>query len=271
MDVESITNDVVSVVATYAPSLVGAIAVFIIGWWIAGSLTKVVGNVMQKRNLDPTIIPFLRSIVGALLKIGVVISAASVAGIETASFVAILGAAGLAVGLALQGSLANFAGGVLILALKPYKVGDVIEANGVTGAVTEIQIFYTILDLPTKQRVVIPNAQLSNNLIKNYSVHDTRRMDVVIGIAYDDDIDKAKSVLADILAADSRFLKDPAPSLFVSELGDSAVNINVRAYTTNEDYWAALGDIYEVVKKRFDKEGLNFPFPQRDIHVFNEK
>jgi small conductance mechanosensitive channel len=160
---------------------------------------------------------------------------------------------------------------VLILVLKPYKVGDVIEANGVTGAVTEIQIFYTVIDLPTKQRVVIPNGQLSNNLIKNYSVHETRRMDVVIGIAYDDDIDKAKSVLSEIIAADSRFLKDPAPKFFVNALGDNSVNINVRAFTTNEDYWDALGDIYETVKKRFDQEGLNFPFPQRDVHLYNEK
>jgi small conductance mechanosensitive channel len=200
-----------------------------------------------------------------------VISIASMVGVETTSFIAILGAAGLAIGLALQGSLANFAGGVLILILKPFKVGDFIEGGGHSGTVHEIQVFYTFLTTPTGQEIIIPNAQLSNNSVTNYSYHDTRRLDMTFGIGYGDDIDKAKKIISDLANAEKRFLDEKGITIFVEALADSSVNIRMRAWTSNDDYWGVLNGFNELIKKAFDEAGVGIPYPQMDLHLVEDK
>lgn len=253
----------------YGPKLLLAIVVLIIGLWVIGRIVALVGRVMKKREVDPSLQPFLRSLLSALLKVMLFISVLGMVGVEMTSFIAVLGAAGLAVGLALQGSLANFAGGVLILLLKPFKVGDFIEANGEAGTVREIQIFYTYITTPTGQEVIMPNGQLSNNTIENYSFHDTRRLDLTFGIGYSDDIDKAKSIIASIAAEEGKFLDSEGITIFVEALADSSVNIRLRGWLKNSDYWDVVNGLNEKVKKAFDKEGINIPFPQMDVHVQN--
>lgn len=254
----------------YGASLALAIVVLIIGLWLIKRIVSGVRKAMDKRNVDPSLKPFLTSIIGALLKIMLVISVAGMVGVEMTSFVAVLGAAGLAVGLALQGSLSNFAGGVLILLLKPFKVGDFIEANGFSGTVREIQIFYTYVTTTQNQEVVIPNGDLSNNAIKNYSYHETRRIDMTFGIGYSDDIDKAKGILRSIVENDSRILKDKGVDVFVEALADSSVNFHVRCWSSNGDFWDIYNNMNEKVKKAFDADGVSIPFPQRDVHLFQE-
>jgi len=205
--------------------------------------------------------------IAVILKIMVIISVASMVGIAMTSFIAILGAAGLAVGLALQGSLANFAGGVLILIFKPFKVGDVITAQGFTAAVKEIQIFQTILKTPDNRTIIIPNAKLSNESLVNFSVEPTRRVDLVFGIGYNDDIEKARKVLQDIIAKDERILTDPAPFVRVSELADSSVNFTLRLWVNAADFWNVHFDTIESVKKQFDTNKISIPYPQMDVHV----
>ncbi len=257
-------------IITYGGNLVLALVVLIIGLSVIKRLTKTFRKTLQKREVDESLVPFLSSLVNALLKVMLVISIASMVGIEMTSFVAILGAAGLAVGLALQGSLSNFAGGVLILILKPFKVGDVIEGGGVSGSVREIQIFYTFLTTPTGQEIMVPNGSLSNNSIVNYSFNATRRLDMTFGIGYADDMDKAKSILHEIAAAEKRFLDDKGITIFVEALADSSVNIRLRAWTKNEDYWDVLGGLNEIVKKAFDEAGIGIPFPQMDLHLVED-
>lgn len=254
-------------VVVYGGRVVLAIVVLIIGLWIINRLVKIVSKRMQKRDVDKSLRPFLSSLISGLLKIMLFISVLGMIGIQMTSFIAVLGAAGLAVGLALQGSLANFAGGVLILLLKPFKVGDFIDTGSYSGTVREIQIFYTYITTTSKQEVIIPNGKLSNNGLTNFSYHDTRRMDMTVGIGYGDDIDKAKSLLKKIIDEDSRVLKDPAYDIFVEGLGDNSVNIHVRAWINSSDYWPVTNNINEVIKKTFDAEGVSFPFPQRDIHI----
>lgn len=257
------------IITDYGPKFIMAIVVLVLGLWIIGRIVKVVGNVMQKRGVDPSLQPFLRSILSALLKVMLFISVLGMVGIEMTSFIAVLGAAGLAVGLALQGSLANFAGGVLILLLKPFKVGDFIEGVGQSGTVHEIQIFYTYITTPTGQEVIVPNAQLSNNVIKNYSFHNTRRLDMTFGIGYGDDIDKAKGIISKLAGEETRFLDEQGVTIFVEALADSSVNIRLRAWTKNDDYWDIYNNFNEKVKKAFDAEKINIPFPQMDVHVHN--
>jgi small conductance mechanosensitive channel len=242
----------------------------IVGFWIVGRVTKVVEKVLSKKDIDISLQKFLIRLVSIGLKVLVLISVAGLVGIPTTSFVAIIGAAGLAVGLALQGSLANFAGGVLILFLKPFKVGDFIEGAGESGTVEEISIFYTYLTTPQNQAIVVPNAQLSNNSIKNYSTKDTRRIDFVFGIDYSDDISKAKSILKDIIDGEQRILKEPTCNIAVESLGDNSVNLITRPWCNNADYWDLYFDLTEKVKLEFDKQGISFPFPQRDIHIIKE-
>lgn len=257
-------------VILYGGKILLAIIVLIIGLWLVKRINKIVSKTFDKRDIDPSLKPFLRSIIDALLKILLVITVASMVGVEMTSFVAILGAAGLAIGLALQGSLSNFAGGVLILILKPFKVGDFIEGAGQSGTVREIQIFYTYLTTPSGQEVVIPNGDLSNNAIKNYSFNPSRRFDMVFGIGYSDDIDKAKSLLLDLAKAETRFIDDKGIDLFVEELADSSVNIHLRGWLNNGDFWDVYNNFNEKVKKSFDANGVSIPFPQRDVHFFNE-
>ena len=264
-------DNIIGLVVQYGAKLLLAILVLIIGLWIIKRVVRVADKTMTKRNVDPSLKPFLKSIIGALLKVMLIISVASMVGVEMTSFVAVLGAAGLAVGLALQGSLSNFAGGVLILLLKPFKVGDFIDGAGHSGTVREIQIFYTYITTASNQEVIIPNGKLSNDAIKNYSFHDTRRMELVYGIGYEDDIDKAKSILQRLLDEETRLLKDPAPMMFVQTLADSSVNIEVRAWANRPDYWDIRWNFPEKVKKAFDEAGISIPFPQRDVHLFQEK
>jgi len=249
-------------------NLLYALAIFIIGRWIAGLLKKVLRKVLQRQNVDETLIGFVINLVYILLLIFVILAALNQLGIQTASFVAIMGAAGLAIGLALQGGLANFAAGVLMLIFRPFKVGDYIEGAGTAGVVEEIQIFTTILRTPDNKTIIIPNAALTSDNITNYSEKPTRRIDLVVGVSYSDDLAKVKSVLQDILAQESRMLREPEPQIAVAELADSSVNFVVRPWVNSADYWPVRFDLTETIKKRFDQEGISIPFPQQDVHLF---
>ncbi|TWX70713.1 mechanosensitive ion channel [Colwellia demingiae] len=244
-----------------------AIVVYFVGNFIIKRVLSLVGKGLEKKKVEITLHRFLLSIVGTLLKAIQIIILASMLGIQTASFIAILGAAGLAIGLALQGSLANFAGGVLILLFRPFKNGDAIKAQGYVGSVEEIQIFNTILKTFDNQRIIIPNGLLSNGCVTNINVNGTRRVDMVFGIGYDDDIAKAKALLRTIIEADERVLKDQAVDIWVGEHGESSVNLFVRPWANAEDYWGIYFDMMEKVKVEFDKAGISIPFPQRDVHI----
>ncbi|HQW05287.1 MAG TPA: mechanosensitive ion channel [Flavobacteriales bacterium] len=251
---------------TYGPRVLLALAVLLLGLWVIGLFGRGMGRLMKKREVDPSLIPFLQGLVTALLKVMLVLSVVGMVGVETTSFIAVLGAAGLAVGLALSGTLQNFAGGVMILLFKPFKVGDFIEAQGHSGTVRSIHIFNTILKTPDNKTVVLPNAPVSSGAMVNYSTEAKRRVDLTFGIGYGDDIDKARGVLEAIIAADKRVLNDPAPFTAVGELADSSVNFVVRLWVESGDYWGVHFNTIEQVKKRFDAEGISIPFPQMDIH-----
>ncbi len=257
-------------VMEYGPRLVSAILVLIIGLWLISWITKGFSRMMDKRELDDSLKPFFRSLINIGLKTLLVISVMGMLGIEMTSFIAIIGAAGLAVGMALSGTLQNFAGGVMILMFKPFKVGDYIEAAGHAGSVREIQIFNTILTTPDNVRVILPNGQLSNTSMKNYSAEQTRRVDFTFGIGYDDDIKKAREVINKVINEDSRILSEPEPFIAVSELADSAVNLTLRVWSEASDYWPVFFDIQEKMKNTFDKEGITIPFPQREVHHRNK-
>ncbi len=252
------------------PQLLWALATLFVGTWIIKLINRFAGKAMEKGNVDLSLRKFIASLLSIGLKILLLISVAGMLGIATASFVAVIGAAGLAVGLALQGSLANFAGGVLILLLKPFKVGDVIEAQGYVGKVDQIQIFNTILKTADNKTVILPNAAVSNGNITNYSTEPRRRVDMTFGIGYDDDLLKAKQILQKMTEEDERILKDPAPTVVVSELADSSVNFAVRVWVKAEDYWNVFFDFQEKVKLTFDKEGISIPYPQQDVHLHQE-
>ncbi|MEN8225686.1 MAG: mechanosensitive ion channel domain-containing protein [Bacteroidota bacterium] len=257
-------------VYSYGPKVIGAIVVLIIGLWVIKLITGGFVRMMKKKDTDPSLRGFLKSIVSVLLKIMLFISVMGMVGVEATSFIAILGAAGLAVGLALQGTLQNFAGGVIILLFKPYKSGDFIDGAGHMGTVKEIKIFTTILNTPDNKTIIIPNAQLSNSSLTNFSTLPERRVDFTFGIGYGDDFDKAKSVLLALINADERILKDPEPFIALSELADSSVNIVVRVWAKGADYWGIFFDMNEKVYKTFSQEGLNIPFPQMDVHLVKE-
>jgi small conductance mechanosensitive channel len=265
---ESIIKEVQLIATTYGLRIVGAILTIIIGIWIAKLLSKTISNVLKKKNVDETLTSFLVSVVKIGLIAFVFISAASQVGIETTSFVAVIGAAGLAIGFALQGSLSNLAAGVMLIIFKPIKVGDYIEGGGAAGSVESIGIFVTTLLTPDNKAIYIPNSTLTGGNITNYSAKDTRRVDMVFGIGYSDDIDKAKNVIKSILESDQRILKDPPPQIVLSELGDSSVNFNVRPWVNRADYWGVYFDVTEIIKKKFDEEKISIPFPQRDVHVY---
>jgi small conductance mechanosensitive channel len=261
------SDKAIELLMTYAPKLVLAIITLIIGLWIIGTVVNVTRKALGKSKTDKTLLPFITSLISWILKILLFISVASMIGIATTSFVAILGAAGLAVGLALQGSLANFAGGVLILIFKPYNVGDLVEAQGHLGVVKEVQIFNTIILTPNNKRVIIPNGAMSNGSITNYSAEGQLRVDLVIGIAYESDIPKAKSLLLNMLKEDPRVLKEPAPLVAVSELADSSVNLVVRPWCDFSNYWSVYFDTTEKAKHVLEENGITIPFPQRDVHL----
>jgi len=255
----------------YGPKLAGAIIVWVIGGIIIKMVTKAFESILNKRKIDISLKPFLKGIVGSLLKVMLVISVLSMLGIQMTSFVAILGAAGLAVGMALSGTLQNFAGGVMILIFKPFKNGDFIDAQGHMGTVYEIQVLNTILKTLDNKTIIIPNGGLSNGSMTNYSTEEKRRVDWTFGIGYGDKTDDAKTVLLKLMSEDSRILSDPAaPFVAVSELGDSSVNFAVRAWVKAEDYWGVFFDMNEKVYNTFDQKGLNIPYPQMDVHLHNK-
>ena len=256
----------IALTMTYAPKVVLAIITLFIGLWLIKRFIDVLDVKLSKK--DPTLNKFLCGLIGAVLKILLLISVASMVGIATTSFVAIIGAAGLAIGFALQGSLANFAGGVLILIFKPFKVGDTIEAEGYLGAVDEISILYTIVNTFDNRRIVIPNGSLSNATLVNVSIYENRRCDMTFGIGYNDDIDKAKSILKRLMEEDDRSLTDPAPRICVGGLGDNSVDLMFRVWVATDDLWPYYWDMQEKVKKAFDAEGISIPFPQRDVHLY---
>ncbi|MCK7550519.1 mechanosensitive ion channel family protein [Marinobacter goseongensis] len=262
-----IVDQAITLVMTYAPKVVLAIVTLLVGLWLIKRFVGVIDKKLGEK--DPSLNKFVCGLTGALLKIMLIISAASMIGIATTSFIAVIGAAGLAVGLALQGSLSNFAGGVLILIFKPFKVGDTIEAQGHLGAVAEISILYTIVNTFDNRRIVIPNGSLSNATLVNVSIYEKRRCDMTFGIHYDDDIDTAKAICRRLYQEDERSLMDPPPRICVGSLGDNSVNIMFRAWVATDDLWPYYWDMQEKVKKAFDAEGLTIPFPQRDVHVYN--
>lgn len=253
----------------YAPKLALAIVTLIIGLWIISGVTRLFQASMEKSKVDATLIPFISNLTSWILKLLLFISVASMLGIATTSFIAVLGAAGLAIGLALQGSLSNFAGGVLVMIFKPYKVGDLIETQGHLGVVKEVQIFNTIIVSPHNKQIIIPNGLSSNGSIINYTAEGQLRVDLTVGIAYDADITKAKSVVLDVLTKHDKVLSDPAPFVGVVELADSSVNLAVRPYCKVDDYWTVFFDINEQMKVALDNNNITIPFPQRDVHLTN--
>jgi len=264
-------NFVSELVVTYGLRLLGAIIALIIGFWLIKKLSRALKNIFEKREVEPSLSSFLLSLIVIILKVLVVISILGMIGIQMTSFIAILGAAGLAIGLALSGTLQNFAGGVILLLLKPFKVGDFIEAQGFLGTVSEIQIFNTILKTPDNKLIIIPNGPLATNSLTNFSAMPTRRVDWTFGIAYGDSFPKAKSVLEQLLKNDSRVLSDPAPFIVLSSLSDSSVDITVRAWVNSGDYWPVFFEMQEKVYDTFAKEGINIPFPQMDVHLHQQK
>ncbi len=267
---ENLSEQIYGIVSVYGPKLIGAIITLIIGMWIISVLTRALRKRFEKQDMEPSLRGFLNSMIGILLKTLLWVSVIGMMGVQMTSFIAILGAAGLAVGMALSGTLQNFAGGVMILIFKPFKTGDFIQAQGHSGVVNEIQIFNTILKTPDNKTIIIPNAGLSSGSMINFSTESKRRVDLVFGIGYGDDVDKAKDVLMKLIKADKRILNEPAePFIAVSELADSSVNLVVRVWAEAANYWGIYFDLTEQVYKTFDKEGLNIPFPQMDVHVQN--
>lgn len=271
MDTSNLLAKVYELLTVYGIKVLAAIAIFIVGRWIAKGFRKLVCKVMDNRKVDPTIVGFLGNLTYILLLTFFIVAALGQLGIQTTSFIAILGAAGLAIGLALQGSLANFAAGFLMIIFQPFKVGDYIEGGGTAGTVEQIQIFTTQLKTPDNKTVIIPNAKLTADNIVNYTTKGTRRMDMVIGIGYESDIDKAREILEQLITNDDRVLKDPPHTIAVAELADSSVNFVVRPWVNVADYWNLWFDLTEMVKKRFDEAGISIPFPQRDVHVYEHK
>ena len=257
-------NDLIT---TYGIKVVGAIVALVLGLWIIKLIIKSIRKALDKGKMDESLKPFITSLISWTLKILLFISVLGMLGIQMTSFIAIIGAAGLAIGMALSGTLQNFAGGVMILLFKPFKVGDFINAQGYSGTVKSIQIFNTILNTPDKQTIIIPNGGLATGSLTNFSTEPQRRVDWTFGIGYGDDVDKAKEVLMKLINGDSRILKDPEPFIAVAELGDSSVNLTTRVWVNSADYWGVFFDMNEKVYKTFAKEGLNIPYPQMDVHV----
>ena len=252
-------------------NVVIAIAIFYVGKLVISLIVRGLHRVMQRQEVDKTLETFVCNLVRMVLLVIVVIAAIGQVGIETTSFIAIFGAAGLAVGLALQGSLSNFAAGVLIVLFRPYRVGDFIEAAGINGSVEQVQILTTILKTGDNKQVIVPNGQIMDSIITNYSANDTRRVDMVVGVSYDDDLDKVRDTIKELIAAEDRILDEPACTIAVSALADSSVNFVVRPWVKTPDYWGVMFDLTEAIKKRFDQDGITFPFPQQDVHLHTVK
>ncbi len=256
---------------TYGIKIITAILIFIIGKWIAKKITSIISTILEKQDVDVTLVKFLHNIIYYLLLAAVFVAVAGQLGINTASFLTIIGAAGLAIGLALKDSLSNFSSGVMLILFRPFKVGDFIVAAGESGTVQEISVFNTILNTGDNQKKIIPNGAIANAPITNITANPTRRIDMVIGIGYDDDIRKAKETLEQIIASQELLLKDPAPTIGVSELGASSVDLVVRPWVKTEDYWKAYFSLLEEIKVTFDEKNISFPYPQQDVHMYQEE
>lgn len=257
--------------ALYGLKVIAALAILVLGRIAAQAVRGLIRKMLKRGKVDETLISFVASVSYVGIMAFVVIAALGNLGVQTASFVAVLGAAGLAVGLALQGSLANFAAGVLMIIFKPFKVGDFISAAGTDGVVEEIGIFTTVMKSPDNRKIIVPNAKLTGDNIVNFTAKDQRRIDLVAGVGYGDDLDKVRKVLEAILGADERVLKDPEPTIGVLELADSSVNFAVRPWVKTSDYWDVFFALQEQIKKQFDAEGISIPFPQRDVHLQKEE
>lgn len=269
-DVQQIIDSIIPVVSQYGLDLVGALAILIIGWWVAGWVKRSVRRGLDRiDSMDATLKPFISSIARYLVLVFVIVGVLNQFGVETTSIIAVLGAAGLAVGLALQGTLSNVAAGVMLLLLRPFRSGDYVDAGSVSGTIKEIGLFATELTTPQGVSILSPNASLWNSAITNYSRNPTRRADVSVGIAYGDDIEVARKALMDLMQNDERVLKDPEPVVFVTLLGDSSVNLQMRCWANNADFWPLYFHLTEACKAAVEKAGCSIPFPQRDVHLFN--
>ena len=260
-------SKIIDLATSLGSRILTAIVVFLIGRWIVKKLNRIVLSIMEKKQVEASLFSFTKSLVSITLNFILIIVIIGVLGIETSSFIALFASAGIAVGMALSGTLQNFAGGIMILIFKPFKVGDVLEAQGQTGTVKEIQIFNTIISTPDNKIIIIPNGGLSTGIMKNYSKEPTRRVDWEFGIAYGDSYEKAKAVIERLLKADSRILSSPTYFIALNSLGESSVNIVVRAWVNAEDYWNVFFSMNEKVYKTFAEENLNIPFPQLDVHL----
>jgi len=268
IDLNELLNTFVQNAGAYSVRILAALAILVLGRWLAGVLTRGLARVMEKREVDVALRGFVTSLIYWVLIAFIVVAAMSKLGIETTSFVAMLGAAGLAIGLAIQGSLSNFASGVLIIMFRPFRIGDYVEAAGTAGVVKEITILTTVMATPDNKKIIVPNSAVMAGTITNYSANDTRRLDLVFGVSYDDDVRKVQRVLEEIIAAEPRCLKDPTPTIGVLAHADSSINFAVRPWVNKADYWAVFFDLNKTVKLRFDEEGITIPFPQRDVHLF---
>ncbi len=268
---ENLIAKLMELFTIYGIKVLAALAILIIGRWIALGVRKLMHRFMDRSRVDPTIVRFVGNLTYIALLTFFIIAAIGQIGIQTTSFIAVLGAAGLAIGLALQGSLSNFAAGFLMIIFKPFKVGDYIEGAGIAGTVEEIQIFTTLLATPDNKAVIIPNAKLTADNIINYSSKGTRRVDMVFGISYGDDMDKARRIISDLISGHNKILKEPAPQIALLELADSSVNIAVRPWVKVADYWDVYFTITEQVKKAFDQQGISIPFPQQDVHLYEHQ
>ena len=264
------SDKIIEFITGFGLKVLAAVIILIIGLWIARKLRELLAKVLTKKNIDPTLVSFFSSLLYGALVVFVIIAAINKLGVQTTSFVAVIGAAGLAVGLALQGSLSNFASGVLLILFKPFKAGHYIKAGGEAGTVVEVGLLTTELKTPDNVKIVIPNAQVMSGAITNFSAHDIRRVDMVVGVSYADDLDTAKRIIEDAIAADERVLKDPAPQVAVSNLGDSSVDFVVRPWTAAADYWAFKFDFTKAVKEKLEAGGVTIPFPQRDVHLHRD-
>lgn len=254
-------------VLPWALNIVLALVIFVVGRWVVKRIVNLTARLMRRAKVDEMLISFVSSIVNVLLLLFVIVAALGQLGVETTSLIALVGAAGLAIGLALQDSLKNFAAGVLLIVFRPFREGHFVEVAGIAGVVENITIFNTIMRTGDNREVIVPNGAIYSGVITNYSKRDTRRVDMVFGIGYDDDLLKAKAILMDILVSDERVLSDPEPLVAVGELADSSVNFNVRPWVKTADYWAVYWDVTEKVKLRFDEEGISIPFPQMQVHT----
>lgn len=270
-DLDSLLATATEVVATWAPKVLGALAILFFGWVFAGWIRSLVRRVLKKSPVDDMLIPFLSGVIYVLVITIVGVTAVGTLGVSTASFVAVLGAAGLAIALAFQGTFSNFAAGVMLLTFRPFKVGDFVEMAGVSGTISEVSIFTSVLNTGDNIQIRVPNSQIFGETIKNYSANDTRRIDLVMGVDYSDDLSVAAQTCMDTVSADPRVLSEPALLVAVDELGASSVNIVVRPWVKTEDYWSTRRDLTRALKENLEAAGCSFPFPQRDVHLYQEQ